>query len=219
MADNYARRALSSVRSPLSLHCCFAMHPRRVQPLSRPIIQHRLLISLCLTVTFFATSAGISRAVMLVVPVHVRPFALGLNTLICTRSARVLAPLILGLIIGAWSPACSSTVHVPLNTSDPDACPSSSAGGGVKLNPMCSANATTVLAGGHPLGAAAQPHLGLALRGGVHADGLVLLGLADGADAADARRGGVPAAARVRWRARLSAARECSVTCGLSLDV
>ena len=115
-----------------------------------PSFNIAFLISLCLTVTFsFATSAGISRAVMLVVPVHVRPFALGLNTLILHALGDVLAPLILGLIIGAWSPACSSTVHVPLNTSDPDACPSSSAGGGVKLNPMCSANATTVLAGGH----------------------------------------------------------------------
>ena len=94
------------------------------------------LTILCLAVTFsFATSAGISRAVMLTVPVHVRPFALGLLSLLLHGLGDVPSPPILGALIGAWAPACASVVYV--NQTTGAVVPS---GGEPAISPECAAD-------------------------------------------------------------------------------
>ena len=95
------------------------------------------LTVLCLAVTFsFATSAGITRVVLLVVPAHIRPFALGLMTLLLHGLGDVPSPSILGLLVGAWAPDCSI---VNINTTTGAIIPN---GGEPEINPHCAANAT-----------------------------------------------------------------------------
>lgn len=94
------------------------------------------LVFVALYVTFsFATSAGINRAVMLIVPSHVRPFALGLLTLFLHALGDVPSPPLVGILIGAWASNCSI---VDVNASTGAIVPHGGPGTEPKINPACS---------------------------------------------------------------------------------
>lgn len=77
-----------------------------------PDFKWLFLAVLCACVTLsFGTSAGISRATMLVVPPFMRPLALGMLSLLLHALGDVPSPLIFGAMIGAWAPACSHVVY------------------------------------------------------------------------------------------------------------
>jgi len=119
--------ALAAVLTIAAVLCLFA------GPSYAPLF----FVTLCLAVTFsFATSAGITRAIMLVVPLHVRSFALGLCTLLLHALGDVPSPLILSRLIGLWAPSCVSIVHL----NGTSVLPSSATGGTPGINPDCYAN-------------------------------------------------------------------------------
>jgi MFS family permease len=104
---------------------------------------------LCATVAFaFATSAGISRAIMLVVPSHVRPFALAMSSLLLHGLGDVPSPPIVGALIGAWAPNCSIViVNRTTHAIIPDA--GAGSGGMPIINPSCAAHPNGTSADGY----------------------------------------------------------------------
>jgi hypothetical protein len=107
------------------------------------------LVVLCAAVTFsFATSAGISRAVMLVVPVRVRPFALALMSLLLHGLGDVPSPPIVGALIGAWAPNCSI---IDVNRTTHAIIPDAGAGSDVEpiINPDCAAGSNSTRGDGY----------------------------------------------------------------------
>ena len=82
----------------------------------------------------FATSAGITRSVMLVVPTHVRPFALGFLTLILHALGDVPSPPIIGLFLGAWATNCSI---IDVNRTTGTQVPHGGPGTKPIINPAC----------------------------------------------------------------------------------
>ena len=88
-----------------------------------------------LYVTFsFATSAGITRSVMLLVPNNVRPFALGFLTLVLHALGDVPSPPVVGILLGAWAANCSI---VDINTTSGAIEPHGGPGTEPAINPHC----------------------------------------------------------------------------------
>ena len=102
-----------------------------------PEYEVAFLVVLCLAITFsFATSAGITRTILLVVPVHIRPLALGTMTLLLHGLGDVPSPTVLALLVGAWAPDCSI---INVNATTGAVVPM---GGEPVIDPKCAANAT-----------------------------------------------------------------------------
>ena len=71
-------------------------------------MQWLFLFLMCLGVTAaFGTSAGVSRAVMLLVTSSMRSFALACLTLILHALGDVPSPPIIGMLAGSWAPHCA----------------------------------------------------------------------------------------------------------------
>ena len=112
------------------------------QPAYRPLS----LLCLCVGVLLcFATSSGITRAVMLLVPAPMRGFAIAICSLGLHASGDVPAPLLVGLVKDARSRPAATPASKAIDGGDgePLAPPRCDANGTLPLlNPQCRASAT-----------------------------------------------------------------------------